>query len=215
MIVKLNDVCDIIPGYAFNGKDFVKNGFPVIKITDINPPYVYKNSSSVDLSAYDEQKLEKFITTKNDFVIAMTGATIGKIGKVLNGIYYINQRVAKFVPIQNVNKKYIYYRLLTNEFNSFILNNVDSSSAQPNISSTSIGRYGFNLHSKEEQDSIVNTKCYSSLLFINSQIFASNSLSFLNNSLNSPFTFFISASTCSGVISLESSMPTYLPGTRE
>ncbi len=157
MITTLSEVCGIIPGYAFKGTDFSDKGFPVIKITDITPPYVSNNSSCVDLKNYDTNKLEKYLVCKDDFVIAMTGATIGKVGKVLNGNYYINQRVAKFIPIKEVNKKYIYYRLLTDEFNRFILNNVDSNSAQPNISSSSIGRYSFKLHSIDDQLHIVNT----------------------------------------------------------
>lgn len=79
MKTTLSDVCNIIAGYAFKGKDFNSDGYPVIKITDIQPPYASTISCShVNLSSYDTSKLTKYLVSRNDFVIAMTGATIGK-----------------------------------------------------------------------------------------------------------------------------------------
>lgn len=161
MLVKLNEICDIIPGFAFKGTDFCKSGLPVVKITDINPPNVNTITCSfVDKSKYNTDKLRKFLISRGDYVLAMTGATIGKLGKVTSGYAYINQRVAKFVAKDNINSKYLYYVLSTSDFLSFIMNNVDSNSAQPNISASSIGRYQFSSHSPENQLHIVNTKLY-------------------------------------------------------
>ena len=30
--MKLNEVCEILAGYAFNANDFITNGFPIIKL---------------------------------------------------------------------------------------------------------------------------------------------------------------------------------------
>ena len=156
MLVKLSDICDIIPGYAFKGCDFSNDGANVVKITDITPPNVDTvNCSKVNLSNYNLNKLKKFKIKSGDYIIAMTGATIGKLGKVSSGEAYLNQRVAKFCPT-GINKQYLYYVLSTNRFNSFIMNNIDSSSAQPNISSSSIGRYTFDCHDEDSQLHIVN-----------------------------------------------------------
>ena len=112
----------------------------------------------MDKSKYNIDKLQKFLISKDDYILAMTGATIGKLGKVTSGCAYINQRVAKFVAKDIINSKYLYYVLSTSNFLSFIMNNVDSNSAQPNISASSIGRYQFDSHSLEDQLHIVNTK---------------------------------------------------------
>ena len=157
MLVKLNEVCDIVPGFAFKGTDFCKSGLPVVKITDINPPNINTLTCSfVDKSKYNIDKLQKFLISKDDYILAMTGATIGKLGKVTSGYAYINQRVAKFVAKGIINSKYLYYVLSTSNFLSFIMNNVDSNSAQPNISASSIGRYQFDSHSLKDQQHIVN-----------------------------------------------------------
>lgn len=160
MKTKLSDICNIIAGYAFKGNDFHEIGYPVIKITDIQPPYAKtKNCSYVDLSNYDINKLQKYLVHRGDFVIAMTGATIGKIGRITSGQAYINQRVAKFEISNDITKKYIYQLLLSEKFTTHINANIDSQSAQPNISANSIGRFEFCIHSPEEQRHIVDTVC--------------------------------------------------------
>ena len=159
MLTSLSNICSIIAGYAFKGNDFNIDGYPVIKITDIQPPYASTlTCSHIDLSNYDVSKLGKYLVSRNDFVIAMTGATIGKIGRITEGRAYINQRVAKFETDDPVTKAYIYQMLLSERFQVHINANIDSHSAQPNISANSIGRYVFDLHTYNEQCHIVDIR---------------------------------------------------------
>ena len=140
---KLSDICDLIAGFAFKSVDFGTEGVSVVKIKDIQPPFVnLDDADKVNLTAYDTVKLKKFLISKGDFLLAMTGATIGKIGKYIsNEQSYLNQRVLKFLPKQQVDSKFVYYSLLTNAFQLYILNHIDSDSAQPNISANTIGKY--------------------------------------------------------------------------
>lgn len=152
----LSEVADIIPGYAFKGTDFGKCGVPVIKIKDICPPKVdFSNIEYVDIKKYKQKNIEKVRVFENDFVVAMTGATIGKIGKIYSSEEaYINQRVAKIRPKNFVDWNYIYYNINSSEFYQHIQNNIDSHSAQENISTTSIGRYSLQLPNLDEQRTI-------------------------------------------------------------
>lgn len=93
----LGDICNITGGYAFKSKDFIENGVPVIKIKNISNNRVDlldKQFVSQDF-ALNIQK--KFRLINGDIVMAMTGATIGKIG-IVNSFDYdfllLNQRVA-------------------------------------------------------------------------------------------------------------------------
>lgn len=159
MKTTLSSICDIVAGFAFKGKDFNNNGYPVIKITDIQPPYANTlNCSHVNLHNYDTTKLSKYLVSRNDYVIAMTGATIGKIGRITSGHAYINQRVAKFDIKNETTKAFVYQLLLSKGFSTHISRNIDSQSAQPNISSNSIGRFEFDLPSIEEQRHIVDIR---------------------------------------------------------
>ena len=64
---------------------------------------------------------------------------------------YINQRVAKIDPHKEVSKEFVYYAISTNDFQLFIQNNIDSHSAQENISATSIGRFPIQIPPLPEQ----------------------------------------------------------------
>lgn len=152
----LSDIAEIVPGFAFKGKDFGSIGIKTIKIKDIISPYVdIQNADCIDISHYDKKKLEKFNLHYGDFIVAMTGATIGKVGIFLHTEpAYINQRVAKILPQKNVDKKFVYYALVQDSFQSFIQNNIDSNSAQENISSTSIGNFPVLLPQLPERQAI-------------------------------------------------------------
>lgn len=144
--VFLSEVCDLVPGYAFRGKDFGDFKDKVIKITHITPPTVdMDNLVGIDIDKYDISKLKKFIAQKGDYVLAMTGATIGKIGRVERGCAYVNQRVLLFKNKKCVDKNYLYYVLKQKEFDQYVFNHIDSNSAQPNISASTIGNFSFDL----------------------------------------------------------------------
>lgn len=144
--VCLADVCDLIAGYAFKSKDFGAFDNKVIKIAHITPPSVdMKGLSGVDLSKYNREKLKRYIARSGDYVLAMTGATIGKIGRIVCGEAYINQRVLLFKNKNSIDKDFLYYVLLQHEFEQYVYNHIDSESAQPNISAITIGKYVFNL----------------------------------------------------------------------
>jgi len=153
---ELQNVAEIIPGFAFKSEHFGDNGEPVIKITDINPPYINIDyAQKVDLSFYNLDKLKKYFLERNDFVVAMTGATIGKVGRNYSSTKAIvNQRVAKIKPMVNVDFDFVYYCIQGNDFQEFIQNNIDSHSAQENISGTSIGRFPILLPPLPEQKAI-------------------------------------------------------------
>ena len=155
---KLGEVCDLIPGFAFKSKDFGDYKTKAIKIKDIKPPFVdFDGADGVCVDEYDVFKLKKYMVKKGDFILAMTGATIGKIGKYINNTpSYLNQRVLRFAPKDIVDKNFIYYFLSTPHFQKFIINHVDSESAQPNISGNTIGRYSIRLPQKETQHRIAS-----------------------------------------------------------
>ena len=153
--VALSEICDLVAGFAFKSKDFGDYDSKVIKITHITPPSVdMDNLNGVDISKYNAEKLEKFIAQTGDYVLAMTGATIGKIGRIEHGKAYINQRVLLFKPRQCVDREYLYYALQQYEFAQYIIGHVDSESAQPNISAGTIGKYQIVLPPYEIQKKI-------------------------------------------------------------
>ena len=150
---KLGEIADITPGFAFKSKDFGQAGELVVKIKDIAPPYIeLANADHVDISSYDKNKLCKYLLSAGDYVVAMTGATIGKVGKLkTDKNAYLNQRVAKIKAKEGVCDDFVYFSICGDDFQAFIQNNIDSNSAQENISANSIGRFPVSLPPLNEQ----------------------------------------------------------------
>ena len=79
-------------GYAFPSNWWRSNGIPVIKIGDItNNTIDEKGCDCVDENKFEYAK--KNVANKGDIVIAMTGATLGKIAIVPKNRLLVNQRV--------------------------------------------------------------------------------------------------------------------------
>ena len=146
----LETVVIVQGGYAFKSERFSNlHRNKVIRIGDIDKNINLKQFSGVYTS---EQPAEKFIVKLNDFLMALSGATFGKIGKVVDDdIAYINQRVATFRTQEC--KPFIYQLFLTENFTNYI-QSIPSSSAQPNISPSDIGKFLFMLPGKREQTQI-------------------------------------------------------------
>ena len=73
--------------------------YPILRISNIqqdeivttNLVYFSKKDYSVDF--------KRFEVNPNDLVIAMSGATTGKLGlNKTNTVFYLNQRVGRFIP---------------------------------------------------------------------------------------------------------------------
>ncbi|MDU9794265.1 restriction endonuclease subunit S [Helicobacter pylori] len=135
---KLGEVCDFQNGFAFQRKNFRNTGLPIIRISNIqNDRLLLDEVIYFSLNDYKGTNFEPFKITKGDILIAMSGATTGKIGILtFDATLYLNQRVGKFKPnITKLNNKFLYYFLLT-KIN--FLYSLAGGGAQPNLSSNQI-----------------------------------------------------------------------------
>ena len=130
---KLGEVCNFQNGFAFKSTLFKENGEAILRITNISNGIINEE----DLKYYKEN-LGNYIVSKNDIVIAMSGATTGKIG--INNTskkFYLNQRVGKFIPnIVKLNNRFLYHFLLSKGLEILKISSV--SGAQPNLSTENI-----------------------------------------------------------------------------
>ncbi|WP_366544767.1 restriction endonuclease subunit S [Salmonella enterica] len=133
----LRVVCDFKNGFAFKSNLFKETGLPIVRITNIDGFNV--NLDEVKYFSPNDYKedISSFEVSMGDIVIAMSGATTGKVGFYKNETRcYLNQRVGKFVPKRNLlNNKYLYHFLLLNTEAIYIL---AGGGAQPNLSSNAL-----------------------------------------------------------------------------
>jgi type I restriction enzyme, S subunit len=143
----VSDLCEVKSGYAFKSKQWKKKGNPVIKIKNINNNTVSLNDTGFvdDEVAQNAKKYELF---SGDVIIAMTGATVGKVGLIpkIDKRIYLNQRVGLFRPLleENNNIALVFSFFLTDDSQQQVLNFAQGA-AQPNISGSEIGNIKLNI----------------------------------------------------------------------
>lgn len=154
---KLSWSAQFINGFAFDSAQMdIDNQIPVIRIGDIqNGKVDYENCLKVN----KDDNLEAYTVKLADIVIAMSGATTGKIATIDNEKKaYINQRVG---IIRSKNNKFIKYCLENECFIKYI-NLLSAGSAQPNISMGNILDFKIPYISQKEQETIagyLDKKC--------------------------------------------------------
>ena len=134
-IIPLKAIISFVNGYAFDSNDFKDEGdVRVIRISNIADGTIdYEGIAFVR----QNQSLCSYLTKAGDLLIAMSGATTGKVGFDNIGGAYVNQRVG---IIRSDFQKWVYYWLNTSYFKEYIYLSA-LGSAQPNISSKGIKNF--------------------------------------------------------------------------
>ena len=134
-------------GYAFKKTDYVeksKHSYPIIRISDIN------NFTATDKNAIHTNYIAKgFELEKNDLLIAMSGATTGKLGVYKGNVpAYQNQRVGNLKLIGKGDSQFRNYLMLSLQE---LIEKLAYGGAQPNISGKIIEDIDINLPPLPEQ----------------------------------------------------------------
>jgi len=151
---KLGEVLKLQGGFAFKSSEYTKQGIPIIRIQNLqddildfkNPVYLQKNK---------EINYKNFLLKKGDILVAMSGATTGKMARVKKEDLpaLLNQRVGRFVIKNNeIDQEYLYLFLKT--LQEKILTDAYGG-AQPNISPKDIENIPIPLPPVEIQKKIV------------------------------------------------------------
>lgn len=156
-LINLKFLCRVKGGYAFSSDNFSDEGIPVIRISDIlfDGTVDNINCKRIPLELAPNQK--DFELRNGQLVMAMTGATIGKISKYCSEDYaYINQRVGKFEVFNSrLNYAFLYHLLNTSGYQEHIKLTAFGG-AQPNISDSEMVNYQMVLPTMEEQAHIAD-----------------------------------------------------------
>ena len=152
-IKSLSEVCGFQNGFAFKSKTFKDTGTPVVRITNIQDEIIdLKKVVYIDRNDYNKD-LSKYEIVNGDLLIAMSGATTGKIGFHLSDeVLLLNQRVGKFEPRKSLNKKYLFYYLSTKVEENLA---ISAGAAQPNLSTEQIKGFEIPIPPLPEQQQIV------------------------------------------------------------
>jgi len=152
--VKLDEVCGFQNGFAFKSNTFRPSGTPVIRISNIQDGIIDTENRLVFVNPKDyRENLDRYRVVEGDLLIAMSGATTGKIGfNTESREFYLNQRVGKFEPGKRLNKRFLYHFLSTKVEENL---SISAGAAQPNLSTEQIKGFVLPLPPIEDQARIV------------------------------------------------------------
>jgi type I restriction enzyme, S subunit len=138
-VKKLGEVCDFQNGFAFKSKLFTPEGLPILRISNIQQDKIsYQRLVFFKKGSYNIN-FDQYGVNEGDLVIAMSGATTGKIAiSDTKETFYLNQRVGKFKPRDGLHNKYLYYFLTTRIEKNL---KISQGSAQPNLSTEQIKNF--------------------------------------------------------------------------
>lgn len=114
--IRLKNIFNVISGYAFESKDYVEEGIPIVRIGDLNNYLLdYDNMIKVSQDFYEDDKYKNYIVKENDILISLTGD--GNL-KCLNfnedKELLLNQRVAILRAKSNINTNFYFWLLKSN-----------------------------------------------------------------------------------------------------
>lgn len=130
--VKLGEIAEIKSGYSFRTTSFSHSGIALIRISNIICNKIEINNNTVFLPNNYKDLYDNFIIKNNDLLIAMSGATTGKMGVYrTNNIALLNQRVGCIRAKINYSQDFIIQALSNFDY---IFLNMSYGGAQENIS---------------------------------------------------------------------------------
>ncbi|MBR2392444.1 MAG: restriction endonuclease subunit S [Elusimicrobiaceae bacterium] len=132
----LKDFIVLKNGYAFDSKSYQEAGVPIVRISDITTNKKVSLDNAVCVA--DRPEYQNFIVSKGDLLLAMSGATTGKLG-----IYYQDTKVFQNQRVGNL--KIVNQNICLPEFRNYLFFSLSDTilrlaygGAQPNISGTKL-----------------------------------------------------------------------------
>lgn len=153
-VLSFTDIANLKHGFQFMEEHFSKTGVGVIKIGNLN------NSAGLDLhqlTFIPEGRLKhfrKFLLEEGDVLMALTGATLGKVARVNSKRELVqNYRVGNFIPNSKTTREYLFHisqSFLIQRTVKYLVNEA----AQPNLGKADFDKILIPVPSIPEQNAI-------------------------------------------------------------
>ncbi len=153
---KLKNYISVESGYAFKTEDFSTTGIPVVKIGNIVDNTTKPTNGDSYIRKEELSLYENYIIREGDVLIAMSGNTTCKMGRVSKAFSpsLVNQRVGWIKPLNSeINIDFVYYLLQSESYQNKLWNYA-TATGQPNLSPRDICKINFYKPTLPEQSAI-------------------------------------------------------------
>ena len=153
--IKIEDVCDILNGFAFKSDNYVDKGIRIIRIANVQKGYI--EDSAPAFYPLNSTGLDKYMLEKGDLLISLTG-NVGRVAILQEEMLpaALNQRVACLrIKSERISKGYLFHILNSDFFERKCIQSAKGV-AQKNMSTEWLKNYRIPLYSTEQQSEIVS-----------------------------------------------------------
>ena len=146
-------------GYAFKSSDYKDKGTGIVRVSDFTDNSISENNI-VYIDNELAKKYQQYKLNLDDVIIQTVGSwptnpnsVVGKVVKVPSSIsgYLLNQNAVKIIPNEELNLKYLYYLLKSQNFTSYIISCARGAASQASITLEDIKNFEFNKPNFEVQ----------------------------------------------------------------
>ena len=146
-------------GYAFKSSDYKDKGTGIVRVSDFTDNSISENNI-VYIDNELAKKYQQYKLNLDDVIIQTVGSwptnpnsVVGKVVKVPSSIsgYLLNQNAVKIIPNEELNLKYLYYLLKSQNFASYIISCARGAASQASITLEDIKNFEFNKPNFEVQ----------------------------------------------------------------
>lgn len=134
-ILAIEDVCDVLSGFAFKSTGYVDEGIRIIRIANVQKGFI-EDKAPCYYPITDQAAASTFALRKDDLLVSLTG-NVGRVGIMTSDLLpaALNQRVACLRPKSDstINMRYLFALLNLDEFENAAIES-SSGSAQKNLS---------------------------------------------------------------------------------
>jgi type I restriction enzyme S subunit len=156
----IEQLAEVISGFAFKSTDFTNQGFQVIRMGNLYNNKLDLSRNPVFLpTSFDPKIIEKYTIKKGDVLLSMTGTKYKKdYGYAIevheNGNLLLNQRIVALRP--KINSTFLMYLLQNEIFREQFFSFETGGNNQGNVGVTSLKSIELQIPSSFEQEEIVN-----------------------------------------------------------
>ena len=152
-MIRLDEACEILNGFAFKSENYVDSGIRIIRIANVQKGFVEDNTPA--FYPLDSSGLEKYMLEEGDLLMSLTG-NVGRVAMLEKKFMpaALNQRVACLrLKTDKLSKGYLFHILNSDFFEQKCIQS-SKGVAQKNMSTGWLKDYEIPVYPKEEQEKI-------------------------------------------------------------
>ncbi len=162
--VKLGDIISTLKGFAFKSSLYSEGGIPIVRASN----FTESSIDSCDLKYYSIEnavEYKKYELKKDDILVQTVGSWESNpnsvVGKVVCVPQYLdgallNQNIVKIIPNQNINNRWLFFRLKCDDFKKHNIGSAVGAANQASVTLNTIRDFDLEIPPVETQHKIAS-----------------------------------------------------------